>query len=125
MIKVNTRFFLKILPIILVSVGVTTLLSCKKNKIQPPENLIPRDKMVRIIAEIQFTDAVLITAENQRKINNSEIPEYYSDLLHRFEITKEQFYSSLFFYSQDLEEFAKIYDDVLLILQDKQSQIKN
>ena len=109
----------------MVSVGVTTLLSCKKNKIQPPENLIPRDKMVRIIAEIQFTDAVLITAENQRKINNSEIPEYYSDLLHRFEITKEQFYSSLFFYSQDLEEFAKIYDDVLLILQDKQSQIKN
>jgi hypothetical protein len=106
---------------------LTTLLilSCSTGSGKHPEaEIIPRDSMIRIMADIHLADAVLINAVNHRKIQVNQIPAYYSDLLQRYNISKTRFDVSLRFYSDDLEKFDKMYEEILSLLNKRQAEVE-
>ncbi len=120
--RIDSNFKILFVSVIMMA-GFTLLASCKCDGGKPSAYIIPPDSMAFIIAEIHYADAVLITAENQRKIRLEQIPEFYAHLLDKMNISKERFDSSLVFYSRDLTLLAKVYENVIQLLQTKQSQI--
>ncbi len=101
------------------------LFSCSPGNVTSPDStIIPRDSMVQLMAEIHLADAILINAVNHRKIQVNQIPAYYSDILQRYNITKTRFDVSLRFYSDDLEKFDKMYDEILSLLNKRQVEIE-
>lgn len=77
------------------------------------EHIIPYDSIVDIMVDIYLTDATLTTAVNTKKILPIDINRYYSDVLHKYHITKERFDYSIMHYCNDKESFLKIYDEIL------------
>jgi hypothetical protein len=101
------------------------LYSCSPGRSANPDaTIIPRDSMVQLMADIHLADAILINAVNHRKIQVNQIPAYYSDILQRYNITKTRFDVSLRFYSDDLEKFDKMYDEILSLLNKRQAEVE-
>lgn len=72
--------------------------------------------MIHVISDIHIVDAVLINALNNRRIEVNTVPSYYVDILERYNISKERFDVSLRYYCDDLDEFDKMYDEIIEIL---------
>ncbi len=91
--------------------GCTTDISMKKEK--PPADLIPRDTMVNVIVDMHLYDAVIKEMQKEhRNVKRSKV-YLYQTVMEKYHITREQFESSLLYYQQDLDEYDKIYDDVI------------
>ncbi|MGI6479206.1 MAG: DUF4296 domain-containing protein [Salinivirgaceae bacterium] len=84
--------------------------------------IIPRDTMIHVISDIHIVDAVLINALNNRRIEVNTVPNYYVDILERYNISKERFDVSLRYYCDNLDEFDKMYDEIIEILSTKQAE---
>lgn len=75
------------------------------------------------MVDIHITDAILIQAVNHRKIQPNQIPSYYSDLLKKHNISKLRFDKSLLHYSDDLEDFSQMYDNIMAELSLKKAAL--
>ena len=105
--------------------SLITLVSCNTVETEERESqLIPRDSMIMLMVDIHITDAVLIQAVNHRKIQPNQVPFYYTDLLKKHNVSKRRFESSLHYYSDDLEVFNKIYDEIMAELNNRQAALK-
>ncbi len=84
----------------------------EKNK-KPPANLISRDEMVDIITDLHLYDAVM--KEKQNSHNDILKSKYYlyQTVMEKYNITREQFESSVKYYQRDLDEYDGIYEDVI------------
>jgi len=105
------------------------LLSCtsKIEKITPPpDNLIPQNTMVEIIVDLHLMDGVLQSSQ-KRGDREMESKKYYlyKSILEKYDITREQFESSMEYYQQDLETIDAIYADVVTELSKMKSETEN
>ncbi len=105
------RHIIYIVISLIVISGCTTDISEKKEK--PPANLIPRDEIVNVIVDMHLYDAAI--KEKQKKHRDILKSKYYlyQTVMEKYNITREQFESSLKYYQQDLDDYDKIYDDVI------------
>jgi len=88
------------------------IISCNK-KTNIPENIIPKNKIVSILVDMHLADATLnIMLLRQTKINYKP-EDYYYTVLKKHNTDKQTFDRSIKYYSQDLVEYDKIYDEVL------------
>ncbi|MBN2175336.1 MAG: DUF4296 domain-containing protein [Bacteroidales bacterium] len=80
----------------------------------PPPDLIPRDTMVNIIADIHLMDAIMQNAQKRGddQLENKKIILYES-IMEKHQITRDQFESSLEYYEQNLDVIDAIYADVI------------
>ena len=75
---------------ILLSLVVLIINSCSGVRDKSTNLLIiPRDTMIHVISDIHIVDAVLINALNNRRIEVNTVPNYYVDILERYNISKE------------------------------------
>ena len=106
----NSSSYIIFLVFVILS-GCTTDISEKRGN--PPPDLIPRNEIVDVIADMHLYDAVM--KEKQKKHRDVQKSKYYlyQTVMDKYHITREQFESSLTYYQQDLDEYNKIYDDVI------------
>jgi hypothetical protein len=88
------------------------LLSCANNvKVESP--IIPKDAMIAIMADLAISDAMV---ENEMLPNNKLIYQkklsYYESIFKKHQYTSDDFYQSYKIYSQDLQAFSLMYDEV-------------
>jgi len=92
----------EIFYILLIIIGI----SCKgKTNFEKPEDLIPRDQMVDIIAD-------LCLAQGASSINNSELKKsnkYVFLVYDKYGIDSTRFANSNLYYASDVEVYKKIY----------------
>ena len=107
----NSSIYIIFLVFVILS-GCTTDISEKRGN-PPPPDLIPRNEIVDVIADMHLYDAVM--KEKQKKHRDVQKSKYYlyQTVMDKYHITREQFESSLTYYQQDLDEYNKIYDDVI------------
>ena len=78
-----------------------------------PENIIPREKMIVVLADMQITEAYL---QNLRKagfkVKDTSVL-YYKMVFKKNDITNTSFEESLLYYQQDLAKLELIYTDVI------------
>lgn len=80
-----------------------------------PESLIPESEMVQILTDIHVADA---SVEFMRLESSEDLYSYknafFEDVMEEHGIDQETFESSFDYYATDLEQFAFLYDSVLV-----------
>jgi len=94
-------------------------------KVLPPDDLIPREKMVDIIVDMKIYDAILKTKQKKAP-SEVDFSKYYihNSILEKYDITRERFESSLTYYHHDLEVMDEIYADAITKLSKMQSEVE-
>ena len=104
---------------------ICCLVSCNSHKTEarleklPADSLISREKMIRILIDLHLVEATLQLQRNRGKDINLLTKEYYQWLYSRHHISKNRFMANFDYYSQDPEDFGKIYEIVLIELTDR------
>lgn len=79
--------------------------SCTSNTIyKKPENLIPRDKMVDILADMQLA----LGAKSIKNLDGNKNVEYMPLVYKKYGIDSVQFAESNFYYTSNIDEFNKV-----------------
>ncbi len=87
------------------------LLSCRSEK---KENIIKQNDFVDVLVDMHFADAILTVKGYSTTEDSALIHQYYESVFAKYNITREQFYATLDYYSDKrTEELEKIYDEVL------------
>lgn len=101
----------------LLTIMLLSFWGCKPSDGKPrPEKLIPREIMVKLMADVEVVEARLrfqqtrITADSL----NKEKTKSYDSLYMFYKVTPDQFNKNLSYYQGDLEDFERMIDEVIL-----------
>ena len=89
-----------------------------------PENLIPRDTIVLIIADMEITESVLRQQNNYGIDAGDKTEAYFNMIFTKYHTSKSRFDSSLAYYKGDVEVMSQIYEDVITRLSLLQSEVQ-
>ena len=95
------------------------ILSCE-NKHNASKDLIPKDKMVEAIAEIEITQALVKLKFNRDTISSQEL---YKQMFDSLGISEERFNKSMKFYCKSPLEMDSIYTKTIDVLEAKIKEI--
>lgn len=110
------RFTVVIFPFLLV-------ISCSSKEDEIPPGIIPRDKMISILIDVQQAEAKIQTYNLQANDSTRKIEYgYYSHIFKKHHIKSSEFESSFKFYSKNLELLNKMYDEVITGLSKRQAE---
>lgn len=99
------------------------LVSCDSgNKI--PDYVISHDDMVNIIIDIHLTDGLFTNNKVRRKLAKKDSSNYYNAILNNYGYTRADFDTSVHFYSKNINEYDKIYEEVLNRLGEMETKLK-
>jgi len=115
--------------ILFMIIGFLLFTSCYtkhgESTIAAPKSLIDKDKIVLIIADVEIAEAAL----RQKQNTGHEIAEakeaYFHTIFTSYEVTREQFDSSMIYYRQDLETMNGIYEEVISRLSVIESEVQH
>ena len=110
--------FIKFTSIIFVFLLLTQ--SCNQKNSSVVE-VIPQDTMAMLIADIHIADATLNVIMNSEKFK--KIDDYYFSTLEKYNISRSRFDTSMVFYSTEPEVYGNIYEDVMLIISQKEGEV--
>ncbi len=103
---------------------VLIAVSCGNGKEEVPEGVIPQEKMVEVLTEIELTQALIkLKFSKQDSTINQQLlfEEVYTD----FSISKEQFNISLVYYCEHPKALEEMYVEVINNLSVKQTEFQN
>ena len=118
---VNT---LKTAALVLLAAGVFfTACNSKKLVMEKPDHLINRITLVNILAESYLIESTLQMAPSD-SISKSDLARfYYKDLFDRYQITNEQFESSVAYYISEEKSAEKLLNDAAALIVSKKSEL--
>lgn len=88
---------------------LSTFLSCKKDLVETPNQLIERDKMVNIMYDLSLLEAIKIqnpTSLDSFQINSNEY------IFKKYKIDSLQFAQNNIYYAADYKEYKKMFEKV-------------
>ncbi|HAF30374.1 MAG TPA: hypothetical protein DCG75_15135 [Bacteroidales bacterium] len=89
-----------------------------------PDYVIPHNDMVDIIVKIHITDGMLNINKVRRDLAKQDSINYYEAIFKSFGYTRPDFDTSIYFYSNNIAEYDKIYEEVLNKLGEMETQLK-
>jgi len=101
---------------------ILLFLSCNQRKEEIP-NILNREQMVNILTDIQILEAKLNFEKKTVGEFERTTKKHYEAIFSKYNIRKEQFEESLFYYEQNIEELDNIYSDVIIKLNKIQSEV--
>lgn len=110
------RFAVVIFPFLL-------MVSCSSKKDEIPPGILPREKMISILIDMQQAEAKIQTYNLQANDSTRNIEYgYYSNIFKKHHIKSSDFESSFKYYSKNLELLNKMYDEVITGLSKRQAE---
>jgi hypothetical protein len=100
----------KQIQIFFLTLFLINIFSCSTNK---DEKIIPREEFVKIITDLHYADAIISVEGFTNLPTNDSLPAYYHYILDKYNITIKSFNKSLVYYSDNLDDFMAIYDEVI------------
>lgn len=98
---------------ILYIILLATLLFGCKSKTKVPSDIIPENKIVSLLVDMHIADATTNLIRIKQNKLNIKPEDYYYSVLSKHHTNKETFDKSIKYYSKNLEQYNKIYDEVL------------
>jgi hypothetical protein len=109
------KFFL---ILVILTIGIA---SCDKTVFKKPEKLIPRKKMINILADIHIAESTFNSRRYQDTLlYKSESSHFYYSILKKYGYPDTVFEKSYVYYAGDPKNFEKLYRDVINILNEKE-----
>ncbi|MCL1822105.1 MAG: DUF4296 domain-containing protein [Prolixibacteraceae bacterium] len=101
-----------------------TLLSCEKEVVEKPKNLVSRDKMINIIVDLHLSDAVFqsrrYSSDQLRKFSEADL---YHSVLKKYNVADSVFEKSLIHYASQPKELERMYSKVVGKLKEKEERL--
>lgn len=114
----RTYLWILLIPIMLLAAG------CHKKQVQKkPDNLISRNNMVKIIAECYIIESIVSYNPEDTIKRLDRTRAYYKDLFNRYNITREQFHSSVQYYMGDEDQASKILTEAADLVTQKKKEL--
>jgi len=101
----------KLLKVLLIITLFTT--ACRKG---PPESLIPRDELVPMIVDFHILSSIQQSPDFRNITGRADSVDIYSYVFEKHGYAKEEFDSTMSWYTEHPEYLAQIYDDVIMKL---------
>ncbi len=114
----------KILGIFFILVFASACNSGENSLSNPPENLIPRDKMINVLVDIHLVEASMTQFYGVTNDLKSKANIFYALLFKKYAINKTDFINSLNYYAQDLKYLDKMYQEVITRLSVIQTPVR-
>ncbi len=114
----------KFIGIILVAIMLSGLQSCYNTSIKKPDNLISKDKFVKMMVDmylIQGMNSGTIHKDILKKINHTDL--YYS-VLKKYSVPDTVFIRSLVYYSSFPKEYEKMHVEIMNNLKETEEKLK-
>ncbi len=108
MIKKNIFLLLTI-----VLLGFACSYSDSESADENPQNIIPKEKMIIIMADIQITEAYIDDLRKSGVQVRDTSLIYFEKVFKKHDITPVVFESSLLFYKKNLKDMSEMYADVI------------
>lgn len=94
--------------------------SCKNSLENKPDNLVPKDKMIQILADIHRLEGHV----NNMNIQNTDTLSFIyrkmeSDIFKKHKIDTAAYFKSYKYYLVDPQEFTDLYGEVVLLIKNK------
>jgi hypothetical protein len=90
----------------------------------PPEDLIHRDTIVNILADVEIAESALRQKQNYGHEITGVKENYYHAIFSKYKVSRARFDSSMAYYKQDLETMNGIYEDVISRLSVIESKVQ-
>ncbi len=100
------------------------LISCNQKKEELP-NILSREQMVNILTDIQILEANLSFKKKSTIKSEQLTKKYYESVFLKYNISREEFEESLFYYENNIEELDAIYSDVITNLNKMQTEVNS
>ena len=124
-----TDLYRLIKKLLLLSICLLLISSCytihDNTTVYKPDNLIEKDTIILILADVEVAESALRQKQNLGHEIGEAREAYYHAIFTQYEISREQFDSSMAYYKQDLEAINDIYEDVLTRLSVIESEIEH
>lgn len=96
---------------------------CDKNE---KNNVIPKDEFADILVDIHLMDGITYQADLRSSLlQNDTTIDYYDAVLKSHNYSRAQFDTSLVYYSKNIREFDKIYQEVLSTLNKMEAETED
>ena len=116
---VRHGFWIPVLALLLVSCGKSD-----RPNVLPTgftaDSIIPETKMVCILTDVHIIEAALLMERNEGVVSTEKNNTLYQDLFRKYHINKKIYERNLRYYSMNPELFVKMYDKVILQIEQKQ-----
>lgn len=105
--------------LVLIIILIVSSCSLFSNK---PKGLLEDEELVNLLVDIHFADAVVSIKGYRVMQDSATINLLYDDIMKKHNVTRKQFDETIQYYSKNVTEYDRIYDQVLEILSKKQKQ---
>lgn len=107
---------------------IISLVACTQKLKQIPEvptDLIPKDTMTSLFADLRLMDAILVNDQKNRRAKIEETNLFlYNSILEKYHVSRDRFDRSFNYYASNLDEFDKIYEDVISQLAKQKAELE-
>ncbi len=119
---------MRILNLLLLTTALTLFFGCSPKKevseLDIPAHIIPPDSMTMIIADLQYTEAILREHKRIGQDNEVRSAKYMKELFEKFQVSPTRYKQSIAFYEQNQDAYYQIYTDVVSLLSQKETELK-
>ncbi|MCX6269112.1 MAG: DUF4296 domain-containing protein [Bacteroidetes bacterium] len=105
------------------------LVACGEKKKAPEsseaihaDSVISQNKMILILADVHVIEASMLLARNEGGSSKEMTAYYYKGLFGKYHISPARYDQNLLYYRQNPENYAKMYEKVIKILENQQSR---
>jgi len=97
------------------------MFSCASDKVEIPDGVLPVEKMVLVMADVQITEAAMMYRNSNGDFTDNKAPAYYQFIFSKHKISEKVFRDSFKFYSDKPELMDKIYEEVIIEITKRQA----
>ena len=112
---------LKKIPYLII---LTFLFACTREEVSIPDNILPQEKMVQLLADIHIAE-VTANYKSLGDTNKVDVKTLYLEIYKKHSITTEEYKKSYHFYLDHPTLLNKMYDEVITELNRRQTEIQN
>jgi len=87
-----------------------SLIACKPDR---PEGVLSEEKMIDVLVDMHLAEGVMSVSRVRQQFHYQPARVFYDSIFNHQNITREQFNQSVHYYSKDVNQYDKIYDEVL------------
>ena len=96
---------------------------CDEPVVEKPENLIEREKMVEMLADIHLAEAAFNTQRHRDSlVEQSTSADFYYSVLEKHEVADTVFEKSYVFYASQPRKFEKMYRESMNLLNEMEEE---
>ena len=110
--------------ILLFAVLLSGLSSCHNTTVSKPDQLIPKDKFVKMMVDIYVISGINTDIRNPKALQKVTATDLYYSVLKKYSVADTVFIRSLIYYSSFPKEFEKMHIEIVDNLNQMELQFK-